>query len=76
MGIIPHLIRVIVTYKYEKRIVVLLFRIVECCGGIDHDESVCAMCKIRITKCSKLVARGQIPLYYYAELVRDVMTEK
>lgn len=63
-------------YKYEKRIVALLFRIAECCGGIDHDGGVCTACKIRIVKCSKLMARGQIPLPYYVELVRDAMTEK
>ena len=63
-------------YKYEKRIEALLFRVVLCCGGIDHGGSVCTACKIRIVKCSKLVARGQIPLSYYVELVRDVMTEK
>jgi hypothetical protein len=72
-----HQAEVVVVYKYEKRIVALLFRIVECCGGIDynHNEGVCTACKIRIVKCSKLMVRGQIPLLYYVELVRNVMTK-
>ena len=64
------------TYKYEKRIEVILFRIVECCSGIDHGESVCTECKIRAIKCAKLVARGQMPLSYYGGLIRDMMAEK
>lgn len=53
----------------------LLFQIVECCGGIDHNESVCTACRVRIIKCSKLVARGQMALPYYIRLIRDVMVE-
>lgn len=75
MGIILHWIKVVV-YKYEKRIVMLLSRIAECCGGIDHDGSVCTACKVRIIKCSKLVARGQMALSYYVALIRDVMAER
>lgn len=78
MATIFHQTRAAVEYKYEKRIVALLFQIAECCGGIDHGhaEGICTACKIRIVKCSKLMVRGQIPLPYYVELVRDAMTEK
>ena len=62
-------------YEYEKRITVLLSRIVECCGGVGHDESVCVDCGIRIAKCSRLVKRGQIPLSYYIGLVRVVVAK-
>lgn len=68
-------VTVAVTYKYEKRIIYLLSRIIECCGEIGHNESVCTDCKIRIAKCSRLVKRGQIPLPYYMTLVR-VETEE
>lgn len=63
-------------YKYEKRIETILFRIVECCGGIDHGESVCTACKIRAMKCTKLVARGHMPLFYYMGLIRDIVAKK
>ena len=63
-------------YKYEKRIEAILFRIVKCCGGIAHGESVCTACKIRVMKCSKLVVRGQMPLSYFVVLVRDMIVEK
>lgn len=63
-------VKVIVACKYEKRIVVFLSQIAECCGDIRCNESVCDECKVRIVRCSKLVKRGQIPILYYAELVR------
>ncbi len=63
------------SYNYEKRITVLLSKIVECCGEIQYNESVCDECKIRIAKCSRLVKRSQISILYYVELVRSVMVE-
>jgi hypothetical protein len=60
-------------YKYEKRIEVFLFRIVECCGDISHNESVCDECKILIARCSRLVKRGQIPILYYVELIKTIL---
>lgn len=59
--------------SYEKRIMVLLYQIIECCGEINYGEHVCDDCAIRIAKCSRLVKRGQIPLPYYIKLVRTVM---
>lgn len=62
----------IVAYKYEKRLEVLLTQVAECCGS-RNDGKVCSDCKLRIAKCSRLLAKSQIPLPYYIKLVRSIM---
>jgi len=60
-------------YSYEKRLIVILSRIAECCGELQYDESVCEDCKIRISKCSRLMVRSQISIGHYVELIREAM---
>ena len=76
MIVIRRQIKVIVIYKYEKRITILLSQVVGCCGEIACNESVCADCKNLISKCSRLMARGQMPMSHYMELVRAAMSKK
>ena len=69
-----HLIKVLVVeYKYEKRITAIVFQIVECCGKIQGGEKVCADCKLKIAKCSRLVKRGQIPFTAYIVMVNHII---
>jgi len=62
-------------YKYENRITKLLSQVSACCGSAEFGESICDDCMLRIKKCSKLVKRGQMPLLYYVELIRKVLSE-
>ena len=71
--VILHQIKGIVTYRYEKRIIILLSQIIECCKELQHSEKVCDACKVRIAKCSRLVKRGQMPISYYIVMVNHIV---
>jgi len=72
----PLPMKVVVAYKYEKRILVILSQIVECCKELQHSEELCDACKIRLTKCNNLVKKEQIPAPYYILLVRTAIIER
>ena len=75
MGVSIHPVRMkmVYKYKYEKRLIYLVSRVVACCGEISRTERVCPSCQIKIKKCARLVKRGQMPLTYYIELIRALM---